>query len=310
MKKRLFFFIFLVNSFFLWSESEGEKLFMQNKPAEASLVLESEIASGKASGSAWNWLGLCYYQLGDFKKAVEVFQKGLSVSGTNKKILAYNAGNACYAMQDYEKARDYYSLAYKSDKTYFAAVLNKANSNLMAKDYDKAIEDYELFLQLAPEDPQNPKIRELLALLRKEMIRIEEENRIAAEEAARIAEEERLFEEELKRIAEEKAEAERIAREAEEKRIAEQKAEEERIAREKREEEERIAREKKAEEERIAREKKAEEERLAEEKRLADAERRRKLLEEVASSLQETDSTSMSSGAEDIIDYDQESELD
>ena len=71
-------------------------------------------------------------------------------------------------------------------------------------------------------------------------------------------------------------------------------------------EEERIAEERRKEEERIA-----EEKRLAEEKKRAEeAERRRKLLEDVANSLHNTDSTSLSSGAEDLIDYEQESELD
>ena len=70
-------------------------------------------------------------------------------------------------------------------------------------------------------------------------------------------------------------------------------------------EEERLAAEKAAEEERLAAERAAEEKRLAEE-----AERRRKLLEDVANSLHKTDSTNMSSGVEDIIEYEQESELD
>lgn len=261
---------------------------MQNKPAEASIALENEIKAGKASPGAWNYLGLCYYQLGDYQKSCEVFQKGLSVSGTNKKILAFNAGNACYAMGKYDKASEYFSLAYKTDRNYSRAVLNRANSYLMGAVYDKALTDYELFLEIAPGDPQEPQIIEMIALLRREMVRMEEERRLAEEEAARLAEEERLMQEELARLAAEREEAERLQRE----------------------EEERIAAEKRAEEERIAAEKRAEEERIAEEKRKAEAERRRKLLEEVANSLQNTDSTNISSGAEDIIDFDQESELD
>ena len=45
-------------------------------------------------------------------------------------------------------------------------------------------------------------------------------------------------------------------------------------------------------------------------RKAAEEERRRKLLEEVANSLQQTDSTNMSAGAEDVIDYDYESELE
>ena len=79
------------------------------------------------------------------------------------------------------------------------------------------------------------------------------------------------------------------------------------------EEEKRMAEElarQKEEEERLEAERKAEEERLAEQKRQEEAERRRKMLEDVANSLQNTDSTNMTSGTEDLIDYDFESELD
>ena len=47
-----------------------------------------------------------------------------------------------------------------------------------------------------------------------------------------------------------------------------------------------------------------------EERRKAEEERRKKLLEDVANSLQGTDSTNLTSGAEDLIDYDLEGELD
>ena len=42
----------------------------------------------------------------------------------------------------------------------------------------------------------------------------------------------------------------------------------------------------------------------------ADDERRKKLLEDVANSLQGSDSTNLTSGAEDLIEYDLEGELD
>lgn len=295
MKKIIIFALAMAFSGLLFAESEGEKLFTSNKPAEAVSVLEKEIESGNCTPSHYNYLGLAYYQLQYYKKSIETFQKGLSVPGTNKKVLAFNAGNACYAMGDFKGAVEYYSLAYKADRNYSAAVLNRANANLMLAEYEACIPDYELFLELEPEDPQDPKIRELLALLRKEVVRLEEERRLAEEEAARLAEEERIMQEEMARLEAERLEAERLAKEEAE-RLEAERLEKERLAR--------------LEQERLERERLEEEARLAEEKRRADEERRKKLLEEVASSLQNTDSTNLSSGAEDIIDYDQESELD
>ena len=169
-------------------------------------------------------------------------------------------------MGDYENAAKSYSLALSADPKYTQALLNRANSYLMAQKYGETITDYEKFIVMEPNDAQRPKIEELLSLLKQEVARQEEEARIAAEEAARIAEEE-------KRMAEE------LARQREE-------------------------------EERLEAERRAEEERLAEIKRQEEAERRRKLLEDVANSLQNTDSTNMTSGTEDLMDYDFESELD
>lgn len=306
MKRLIIIFYLFLISFNIFAQSEGEKLFMNNKPAQAAIIFEKDIESGTNDSNTYNYLGLCYYQLQEYEKSVETFEKGLTAPGTNKKILAFNAGNSCYAMKDFKKAVEYYGLAYKLDQYYSQALLNEANSHLMLSEYDKALEDYEHFLVLEPNDRQEPNIRLMIELLRKEVARLEEERILAEAEAARIAEEERLYKEELKR-----KEEERLAQERERLRLeAERLAEEERLAQERRAEEERIAAEKKAEEERLERERLAEIERLAEEKRKADAERRRKLLEEVASSLQNTESTNMSSGAEDIIDYDQESELD
>ena len=51
-------------------------------------------------------------------------------------------------------------------------------------------------------------------------------------------------------------------------------------------------------------------EQLLEDMRKAEDERRKKLLEDVANSLQSSDSTNLTSGAEDLIDYDLEGELD
>ena len=117
---------------------------------------------------------------------------------------------------------------------------------------DDCISDYTTFLELKPNDVQEPKIRELLDLLHRE-------------KEVRLAEEKRRQEE-----------AERLKQEEE--RLAAAKAEQERIASAKRAEEE---------------------------------ERRRQLLEEVANSLkQSSDTTNMSAGAEDVLSYDEESDID
>ena len=216
----LLFVLCMLISSKVFAESEGEKAFKMNNPALAAELLSQEIEANTASKTAYNYLGLAYYQLGQYEKSVEAFGLGLETQGTNKKILAFNQGNAYYAMNDYESAAKCYSLTITADSKYTQALLNRANAYLMLANYDKCIADYERFIILEPNDPQKPQIEELLALLKREKARIEEEERIAAEEAARIAEEEARMKEELERqrIEKEKEEAERRAAEAERRR--------------------------------------------------------------------------------------------
>lgn len=276
--------LFLSTASFMFAESMGEKAFKENRPEEAVKLIEEEVAAGDASAAAYNYLGLAYSQLGNYEKSIDAFKRGLSTPGTNKKLLAYNQGNSYFAIKNYNDAAKSYSMALAADPTYYSALLNRANAYLMAGSYKVAVEDYEKYISVLPEDPQREEIERLISALSGELKRIEEEERFAALEAERIAEEERLLAEEMER---------------------------QRIAEEKRIERERLEREEQERKERLEREaKEAEERRIAEEKRAAEAERRRKLLEEVANSLQNADSTNMSSGAEDIIDYEQDAELD
>lgn len=274
-RKRYFLFllIFILFGFSAFSQSEGEKAFTENRPLDATFLLESEIKNGTASADAYNFLGLSYYQLGNYEKSVEIFENGLKVPKTNKKILTFNEGNSYYAMQKYSEAAKSYSLAFSADSTFTKALLNRANAYLMADEFQSALSDYEKYIELEPEDEQKEQILLMIEALKKEIEKQQEEAKFAALEAERQAEEEKRLAEEMERI---KAEEERIAAEEKAKKEAEE----------------------------------AELRRIEEAKKAAEAERRRKLLEDVANSLQNTDSTNMSAGTEDLIDYETEGELD
>lgn len=274
VNKKLFIFLVSICFFyFIFAETEGEKAFKENRPSDAIILLENEINDGTSSTNAYNFLGLSYYQLGNFEKSVEIFEKGLEIPGTNKKILAFNQGNSYYAMKKYQDAIKKYSLAFSADSNFTKALLNRANAYLMANELQSSLNDYEKYIILEPEDSQKEEILLMIDALKKELERRLEEEKIAALEAEKRAEEEKRLQEEMARI---KAEEERIAAEEKAKREAEE----------------------------------AEILRIEEEKRAIEAERRRKLLEDVANSLQNTDSTNMSAGTEDLIDYETEGELD
>lgn len=251
----------------------GYNLFSTNKPSEAIPYFVTAMNDLSVSPSVYIYLGIAYYQTGQYTESLEVFRRGLSASGTNKRILAFNAGNSAYAMRDYATAEEMFSLASAADPTFASPVLNRANSRLSQDKLQGALEDYERYLVLDPYSSQRAEVEAIIRALRGEMVYREQEKERIAQEEQRMKEEEARIQAENQRIAEEKAE-------------------------EARKEAERLAAEKAAEEARLAAQREAE------------AERRRKLLEEVAASLQDTETTGMNAGSEGVIEYEYESELD
>ncbi len=407
--KAIFTFAFLFIGTSLFSQtanmgnstaSRGETLFKENNAKDAVQVLEYEIINGQISDNTFNFLGLGYYQLGQYEKSLDAFKRGLKAQPQNSKLLSYNMGNTFYALKDYDSAISSYSEALKADPLFYGAQLNRANALLMAGQLTSAREDYIDFITKCPDDPQKERIELLIKALEEEIARREEEARLLAEQNkaqweeydGRLADGEKekdlpdweQVEDGVEQVNNdsEKPEWERINadsvhaladssgknkinedekvtydsdfdwekldndngqpvlndeelvedqedwlvfsdEELDEMKELERQSREEHekwLENEKRKAHELATREAQAkqkeqqqalEDERRMREQLIEEMRKAdEERRLAEEERRKKLLEDVANSLQGTDSTNLTSGAEDLIDYDLEGELD
>ena len=214
---------------------KGEDLFRQDEPEQAIPFLKKAINEGNPT--AYIYLSIAYYQTGKFQEGLNICNAGMQAQGTDKKVLAYNAGNIEFATGDYAGAELWFSKAIVADPQYAEPVLNRANALLNQKKYRDSRNDYIHYLELAPDDPQQEQIRILIKLL---------EEQVAADEQAeadRIAEQKRL-----------KEEADRIAAQ--------------------------------------------------------EAERKRKLLEDVEKSLKNTDTENMTAGAEGTVDYGYESEIE
>ncbi len=370
--------------------SQGETMFKENNAKDAVEVLEYEILNGTVSENTYNFLGLGYYQLGEYENSVNAFKRGLKVQPENKKLLSYNLGNTYYAMKDFEKALECYSDSLKEDSTFYDALLNRANALLMLGRLVSAKEDYVDFVTNNPDDPQREKIELLIQALEAEIARREEEARLLAEQEKAKWEEydgslgvkkndkynpdwEKIEKPSEEKVVDAKAEWERINSEhvaielendiekseledekysdnlndweelalsadklekitdkidpvenwetLDQEDMEEIKALDEKnrleherwLANKQREEEERLARENEAlilEKQKAAEDEKKFREELLEEMKKAEDERRKKLLEDVANSLKDGESTNLTSGSEDLMDYDLEGELD
>lgn len=393
--------------------SRGESLFKENNAKDAVQVLEYEIMNGQISDNTYNFLGLGYYQLGEYDKSLDAFRRGLKAQPENAKILSYNMGNTFYATKDFTSAITCYSDALKADPLFYDALLNRANALLMAGQLVSSKDDYVDFVAKCPDDPQRERIELLIHALEEEIARREEEARLLAEQNKAKWEEydgnlaekkndpfspyweeiensladgkknpdapewEQIHNEEPEAIVEgdeavenweefeneseralavktEKTDADKASgsenweefesendgssawqdksldeiiednenwltfsddeldemkaleeesREAHEKWLEETRRRETEAA-------ERSLQAKQKEQQQALDDEKRMREQLLEDMRKSEEERRKKLLEDVANSLQGTDSTNLTSGAEDLIDYDLEGELD
>jgi tetratricopeptide (TPR) repeat protein len=166
---------------------EGERLFRDNRPAEAAPLLEKAILDPATDERAWLYLALSYQQLGRLDEASAVLRKGLGQALRFKYLFYYDLGNI-FALQGKNSfAADMFTQALGVDSSYAPALLNRANSRLAVKDYEGARGDYRHYLELEPGSAQKANIQEILRRLDSG---IAETQKAAAEaEARRLADE-------------------------------------------------------------------------------------------------------------------------
>lgn len=155
--------------------SAAEELFRLNRPAEAIPLFEEMLDGAEAAPAAFVYLGVAYYQVGEYQKSLSVCVRGLARADTDHKVLAYNAGNSAYALGNYARADACYAIALKEDPAFSAAYLNRANAQLRQDLLPEARENYQAFIEREPESIQRSAIEQLIALLDEEIVRRENE---------------------------------------------------------------------------------------------------------------------------------------
>jgi tetratricopeptide (TPR) repeat protein len=165
----------------------GERLFREDKPAEAVPLLEKAILESGADERAWLYLGLSYQQLGKLDDASAILRKGIVQASRFKTPFYYDLGNVFVLQGKNAFAIDMFTQALSLDGSYSAAYLNRANARIAVKDYASAKEDYKRYLELEPESAQRPSIEELIKHLEAGIA--EAERQAAAEEAKKLADE-------------------------------------------------------------------------------------------------------------------------
>ena len=150
----------------LWAGTfDKGRTFRENKPQDAISLLERAVTEPGVDERAWPYLALSYQELGQYDDAVATLRKGRPQALRFKALFYFDLANI-FVLQDKNTfAVDSYGQAIDADGSYAPAYLNRADAQMVLKDYPDAAGDYRRFLDLAPNDPQRPQIEELLKRL-------------------------------------------------------------------------------------------------------------------------------------------------
>lgn len=169
------------------SFAQGERLFLENKPLEASALLERATRETPSNEKAWLYLGICYQQLGRHDEAVAVFRKGLPSALSLSHVFYFNMGNSFLAQGRNAFAEEMFGQAIQGKPDWAPPFLNRANARMAQEKYADAVADYTVYLSINPSSPQAESIRKVIDLIGK--TQAAEAARKAAEEARKLAEE-------------------------------------------------------------------------------------------------------------------------
>ncbi len=183
------FFLFspLLSVFSESSLGSGEQLFLENKPAEAIPLLVKALEESPSNNRIYSYLGIAYEQTGQYEQAVEVYKKGLDYAGELESVFLTNIGNNYSLQGAYDSAIEYYSraiaLRYNGD-----ALRNRAGEYLRKEMYDKALEDYKLYMTREISPYQSDRIKKVINLLENKLDliarqKVEEERKRMEEDA-------------------------------------------------------------------------------------------------------------------------------
>jgi len=89
----------------------------------------------------YNNLGVAYQNLGQYKKSIDILNKGLNKELIAEKIY-YNLANNYFYLNDYRNANKFYKKALSIDEEYLEAQIGLANSYVYLEMFDQAEKAY------------------------------------------------------------------------------------------------------------------------------------------------------------------------
>jgi tetratricopeptide (TPR) repeat protein len=127
---------------------------------------KDESRGKEMAAKALSGMGECYLKKGDFESAQQYFRQSID-SYPENEIIPYNVGEICFANQKIDDAIHYFEQASQIKADWPPPYLKLGYSFLNKGDYDKAILNFKKFLELDPQSPEAPTIRNTIEYLEK-----------------------------------------------------------------------------------------------------------------------------------------------
>lgn len=145
--------------------SEAEKLFFARNYEAALPLLLATIEEQPEHAQAYSYIGDIFLLQKEYRQALNWYEKALQYSKEPGKE-KYRIGQAYQESGNIDSALEAYMSAYSLDPQLHAALFQTGYLQLVYKrDKQKVIFYWRTFLQAAPDDPQAPKIEEVLKIL-------------------------------------------------------------------------------------------------------------------------------------------------
>jgi tetratricopeptide (TPR) repeat protein len=146
-----------------WDRAEAEFNFVLDKIKQISGDYKGDPMS---SAKALSGLGEVYIKKGDLDKALGFFKQAVEILPQDEAT-AYNVANILFSNQRVDEAIRYFELSASIKPDWPKPYLKLGYAYVNKGDYKKAIENFNKFIELDPQNPELPQVKNIIASLEK-----------------------------------------------------------------------------------------------------------------------------------------------
>jgi tetratricopeptide (TPR) repeat protein len=127
---------------------------------------KDELKGKEMTARALASVGECDLRKGDLENAQKFFKQSIEISPDNE-FLAYNIGEINFSNQNIDEAIYYFELATRIKSSWGAPYLKLGYSYLNKGDFEKAKANLKKFLEIDPNSPEAPNVKNMIDYLEK-----------------------------------------------------------------------------------------------------------------------------------------------